>query len=296
MKKLVSSVIIFLLFIYISIFICKLPGDYTIKRVDGQWTTTHTLAQLVNDSNDKFLELMKFDLGSNRDGRPLDYLATDILKNSLVLMACGLTAAVALGILKGIADSRRGKRGESNLKVLMTIIPVSLPDIFIIALLQKLAIYLSSKGIEIFKVAGSGSINHLFLPVIALSILPACYIARMTSISIEGCYTEDYIKAAIGKGCSKRRILWNHIMRNVLPSVIDSLPTITTILIGNMMMVEYLFAYPGLTQSLMLFFKKGENNGVIADILLLGSIYFLLDMLFRLLKLVAVKRLKEEGI
>jgi ABC-type dipeptide/oligopeptide/nickel transport system permease component len=162
--------------------------------------------------------------------------------------------------------------------------------------LQRFALFLNNHGITIFKVAGSGTINHLLLPIIALSILPACYIARITSMSIDNCYQQDFIKVAIGKGCSSYRVLWNHVMRNAIPSIIDSLPTITAIIIGNLLMVEKLFSYPGLTQSLFNFFAKNERDGLVANIILIGLIYFVLDGIFNLLKYLVVKPLKEESI
>jgi ABC-type dipeptide/oligopeptide/nickel transport system permease component len=193
-------------------------------------------------------------------------------------------------------DSKRGSTNESSLKVLGTIIPISLPDIMIIALLQRLALFLNNHGIGIFKVGGSGSVNHMLLPIIALSILPACYIARITSMSIDSCYQKDFIKAAVGKGCSSYRILWNHVMRNAIPSIISSFPTITSIIIGNLLMVEKLFSYSGLTQSLFTFFAKNEKDGVIANIILIGIIYFVFDALFNMLKWIAVKPSGEESL
>lgn len=293
-KKVLSSLLLFLLFIYFTVLICTLPRSFTIKTVEGQMTSTHTGFQIVRSANEKFFSLLKLDLGSTgKDNRPLIYLVKEMMKNSIILIIWGFLLCVVVGLGKGIADSRRGNRKESSLKVLMTIIPISLPDVLIIALLQRLAVYLTDHGIDVFKIGGIGTIQHLYLPIIALSILPSCYIARMTSMSIESSYNQDYIKVAAGKGCSDYRILWNHVMRNVLPAVIDSLPAITTIMISNLMMVEYLFSYPGLTLSLFKFFKGNERDGTVLCIILLGVIYFLMEALFKLIKWAAVKQVKE---
>lgn len=296
-KRVLASLVVFIVFVYASVFICKIPGDYTIKKVDGHWTATYTLSQIVKQTNDKFLSLAKFDLGkTQKDGKSLDYLVKDLLPKTLQLLFGGLFFGTMLGIFKGILDSKRGKSYESGVKILSTIIPISLPDILIICLLQKMALFLYTKGITIFKVAGSGSVNHMLLPVIALSIMPACYIARITAMAIDECYEKDYIKAAIGKGCSKYRVLWNHAMRNAVPAIIESLPSITFIIIGNLMMVEYMFYYNGLTQSLMGFFKKSDSNGIVANVILIGVVYFLLDTLFRILKSAAAGPMKEGGV
>ncbi len=297
LKKGLSALLVFLVFTYMTVLICSIPRSFTVKTVNGQVTTTHTGFQILNSTNDKFISLLKLDMGkTGRDNRPLVYLIREMMKNSVILIAWGFLLSVATGILKGIIDSQRRHSKASNLKVFMTIIPISLPDVMIIALLQRLAIYMTNHGIDVFKVGGFGTINHLYLPILALSVLPSCYIARMTSIAIESCYSQDYINVAAGKGCSSYRILWNHVMRNVLPEVLGSMPTITTILISNLMMVEYLFSYPGLTLSLFKFFRNNERDGLVLSIILLGIIYFLLEALFKLIKWAAFKPVKESAV
>lgn len=296
-KRLLPAVIIFFVFAYITVFMCSIPSDFTVTLEDGRLTPSHIGVFIIKDTNEKLLSLLKLDLGRvGRDNRSLNYLVTDAMKNSLTLLTGGLLLAIVLGIPKGIMDSRRGNTNSTGLKVLGTIIPVSLPDIMIIALLQRLAVFLNKNGIEIFRVGGYGSIHHMLLPILALSVLPACYIARITSMSIDGCYQQDFVNAAIGKGCSRTRILWNHVMRNSVPAIIDSLPTITSIIIGNLLMVENVFSYPGLTQALVGFFGEYERDGLIASILLVGVIYFILDALFNILKWAVVKPLRGDNL
>ncbi len=296
-KKLLSAVLIFLIFVYVTVLLCTIPTDFTIKFENGKVTPSHIGVFIIKDTNEKFISLLKLDLGrTGKDNRSLNYLVTSMMQNSMLLLTGGLMLAALLGVSKGIIDSKRGSTSESSLKVLGTIIPISLPDILIIALLQRLAIYLNNHGIEIFKVGGGGTINHLLLPIIALSILPACYIARITSMAIDNCYQQDFIKVAVGKGCSSYRVLWNHAMKNAIPSIIDSFPTITSIIIGNLLMVEKLFSYPGLTQSLLNFYSHNDRDGIIANIILIGIIYFTLDAVFKMLKWTIVKPLKEESI
>ena len=296
-KKVLLVVLIFLIFVYVTVLLCTIPTDFTIKFENGKATPSHIGVFIIKDTNEKFISLLTLDLGrTGKDNRSLNYLVTSIMQNSMLLLTGGLMLAVFLGVSKGIIDSKRGSTSESSLKVLGTIIPISLPDILIIALLQRLAVYLNNHGIEIFKVGGSGTINHLLLPIIALSILPACYIARITSMAIDNCYQQDFIKVAVGKGCSSYRVLWNHAMKNAIPSIIDSFPTITSIIIGNLLMVEKLFSYPGLTQSLLNFFSHNDRDGIIANIILIGIIYFTLDAAFKMLKWTIVKPLKEESL
>lgn len=296
-RKAFTIALIFFIFVYITVLLCTIPSNFTLSFEDGRLTPSHIGVFIIKEVNEKFVSLIKFDLGgTGTDGRSLNYLVTNTAKNSVLLLTGGLMIAILLGIPKGIFDSRRGSEKGLSMKVLSTIIPVSIPDIMIIAILQRLAVYLNKHGIEIFRVGGGGTLNHILLPLIALSILPACYIARITSMSIDDCYIQDFINVAIGKGCSRFRVLWNHVMRNAVPSIIDSLPTITSIIIGNLLMVERVFGYPGLTNALVDFFIKYERNGLIASIILIGIIYFIMDAIFYILKLIVVKPIKERNI
>jgi ABC-type dipeptide/oligopeptide/nickel transport system permease component len=277
--------------------LCSIPTSFTITFENGEVTPSHIGVFIIKNANEKFISLLKLDMGrTGKDNRSLNYLVTDSMANSMALLTGGFVLALLFGIPKGIMDSKRGSTSESGLKVLGTIIPISLPDIMIIALLQRLAVFLGKQGIEIFRVGGSGTVNHMLLPVVALSILPACYIARITSMSIDSCYQQDFISAAIGKGCSAGRILWNHVMPNAIPSIIDSLPTITSIIIGNLLVVENVFSFPGLTKALVGFFDGYERDGVIASIILIGIIYFVLDAVFNILKWIVVTPLREESL
>lgn len=288
------AALIFLIFVYITVLLCTIPSSFTISFEKGRFTPSHIGVFIIKDANKKFISLVKLDLGgTGTDGRSLNYLVTKTMKNSISLLTGGLMLAILLGVPKGIFDSKRGSNKGSSLKVLGTIIPISIPDIMIIALLQRLAVFLNIRGIEIFRVGGGGTINHMLLPLVTLSILPACYIARITSMSIDDCYKQDFINVAIGKGCSKFRVLWNHVMRNAIPSIIDGMPSITSIIIGNLLMVERVFGYPGLTNSFFDFFIKNERDGLIACIILIGTIYFIMDAIFKGIKWAAVKDLKE---
>lgn len=295
LKRVLASLLIFCIFLYVTVFICVVPKNYTIKQVDGKWTSTYPIKTITKAVNNQLISLAQGDYKVTANGKDTIMLLKNSLKKSMKLLTGGLLLAVVLGILKGIFDSRRGKSKDSSLKVLLTIIPISLPDILIVALLQSFAIWLIQHGIKIFKVAGSGNWHYEVLPIVALAILPACYIARVTAMSIESCYDKEYVKAAIGKGCSSRRILWNHVMRNAIGIIFESLSNITAMIISNMMIVEYMFSYPGITQLLMNSYRSYDKNIIIVSIVVIGIIYFILDTLFQVMKHVTFKPLKEEA-
>ncbi|MGI5997834.1 MAG: ABC transporter permease subunit [Lutispora sp.] len=175
-------------------------------------------------------------------------------------------------------------------------IPISIPDVLIAAIMQSFAIWLNKKDIYMFRVAGTGTLAHSFLPIIALSILPAFYIARITSLAVNDCYKKAYVLTALGKGCSSARILWNHVMRNAIRGIVEGLPSITSIIISNTLIVEYMFSYPGLTTSLMNHITMGDGRSSAIIIVFIGSFYFILNGLFHVVSAVVNKSNRREAI
>lgn len=295
LKKVCATILIFCVFIYVTVFICSVPSNYTMKKVDGQWVATYPMKMIIKGVNQRLVALAQGEYKTTANGKDTIALVKKSSAHSIKLLTGGLIIAMILGVLKGIFDSRRGKSKDSSLKILLTIIPISLPDVLIVALLQAFAIWLIQHGIKIFKVAGSGTWQHDVLPIVALSILPACYIARVTAMSIEACYDKEYVKAALGKGCSSRRILWNHVMRNAVGIIFESLSNITAMIISNMMIVEYMFSYPGITSMLMNSYRSFDSNTIIVTIIVIGIIYFVMDTLFQVMKQLTFRSLKEDA-
>lgn len=296
LRKIFSKVLVLLVFTYISIFIFSIPQGYSWEIIDGRFVSTYPLYMIVKKTNNTFISLLELNLGYNIKGKALSEILFPSFKKTALLLTSSIALAFVLGIFKGISDSNRGNKNYASVKVLTSVIPISIPDVLIAAIMQSFAIWLNQRGIHIFKVAGSGTLAHSFLPIIALSILPAFYIARITALAVDDCYKKSYVLTALGKGCSSMRILWNHVMRNAIRSIVEGLPNITSIIISNTLIVEYMFSYPGLTTSLMNHITMGDRRSSAIIIVLIGSFYFLLNGLFHGISAIMNKSYGREAI
>ncbi len=294
-KRIISSVIIFITFIYITVFISFSRNAFFVDVINNSIKFFVPSKQVMSNVNQKFISLLKCDWGITYNDKQLSEIIMPYVIKSMELLLLGILFGLIIGVLKGIIDSRRNNK-DTSFKLLLSIIPLSLPDVLIIAILQYFAIWLSKHGIKVLKVAGSGSVYHLILPVVALALPCACYIARITAMSIEECYKNEYVKIALGKGCSSRRILWNHVMRNVVGVIFKSLSNITAMIICNLIIVEYLFSYSGLTKLLIDMRKNRDYNSFTYIIVVIGIVYFVLDILFHSLRLFTNGQQKEEAI
>lgn len=225
------------------------------------------------------------------------------LGRSMRILFVSLILAIGIGIPKGIFDSRRKKK-SSTFKLLQTLIPLSVPDVLTISIVQLLGYYLYSKKVTLFDIGpvmhiGYANWTQSIYPIIALSLVPAAYIARITASSIEVVYDRDYILTARGKGCSESRIIRKHIMPNILTDLIGAFPAIASIMFASLFIVERIFYYPGVAFEMLSIYTRpaADGSSTIAFMGLavtLALIYFILYTILDIGKQVLIPRLKND--
>lgn len=304
--KILSSIILLILVLSIVIVLTNIPIDLNFYRINGKIESNFDYASFKENVIKSINLLISGEIFEQRvigKSENVGVIMKTSLKRSMTLFIFALALAVAIGIPKGIFDSRR-KNKNSNFKLLLTLIPLSVPDVLTISLVQLLGFYLYKRNISIF---GLGTIMHIgyenwtqsIYPIIALSLVPAAYIARTTASSIEVVYDRDYILTARGKGCSESRIIRKHIMPNILTDLIGAFPAIASILFSSLFIVERLFYYPGVAFEMLAYYRNPKSDGS-STILFLGLavglalIYFLIYTSLDIATQVIIPKLKNE--
>lgn len=266
---------------YISLFM--LVASFLTTKSTGTFVLT-----LKKAMRRAFEAVVHLDFGAALNERPALEVVNSSLGATVRLLLVGIIIAIAVGLIKGIIDSDKGKNKSSLVGIATTILPVSLPEILVVVILQRIAVLLSNYGIHVSVGGASGGITAYIIPVIAISILPACYIARILSSSLDSKYRTDYIKTAYSKGLNSVEVLLKHALPNALPILLDSLPALSTIFIGNLMVIEYAFSWPGVARAMLYNYGKGDGNTVFAAIIMLAllwlSMYLILTMTAKLYK------------
>jgi oligopeptide transport system permease protein len=121
----------------------------------------------------------------------------------------------------------------------LTLIGISLPSFVTAAILL---IFFSGHW-HIFPVGGWGSISHMILPSIALSLAPMAYIVRLTRVAMLDTLGSDFVRTARAKGLSRSLVIWKHCLRNAFLPVFSFLGPLT-----GSFVVEKVFNVPGLGQ------------------------------------------------
>lgn len=171
---------------------------------------------------------------------------TSIIKNGFIYsMQLGLFAiilAVAAGLVLGLIAALNHRKFLDGFTIFIAVLGVSIPNFVVATGLQ----YLLGVKFRIFNVTGLNEPLDFVLPVLALSFLPAAFIARLTRSSMLEVLSADYIKTAKAKGLSGRIILVRHALRNAILPVVTYVGPMTANIITGSVIIEQIFGIGGL--------------------------------------------------
>lgn len=160
----------------------------------------------------------------------------------------GTLLAIPLGVAAAV---HRGKAIDSNSRI-FSLIGYAVPDFFLGAVL----LIVFALQLRWFPINGGGDgfvdrLWHLALPALALGLIKAAFVSRLTRSSVLEVSRKDYVRTARAKGASERRVIYRHALRNALMPIVTGLGlSILTTLSGSIA-IELIFGRPGLGNMLI---------------------------------------------
>jgi glutathione transport system permease protein len=190
-------------------------------------------------------------------------------------MLWSVIAGVAIGVLSGV---KRGRWVDQTAMVL-AISGVSFPGFW----LGLLLIDLFSVRLGWLPTGGYGSWQHFVLPAFTLGVAVAAVMARFTRSAFVEITAEDYVRTARAKGVPERGVIWKHTLRNALIPVITLTGLQFGFLLGGAIVVETVFAWPGLGRLLVDSVAYRDYPVIQAEILLFSFEFVLINLIVDLL-------------
>ncbi len=235
------------------------------------------------------LNILQGDFGvSMRNSQPVGPAMFDALGRSLFLALLAISFMLLIAMPLGIiAAVRRGKAADLGVSV-TSYIGVSIPE-FVTATLLILVFadwlqWLPATGYVPLSEDLPRALLHLVLPVLTVSVILIAHVSRMVRSELVDVMHTDYIRAARLKGLSARTVLFKHALRNAL------LPTITIValdvgyLLGGVIVVEEIFALPGIGRQLIVAVESRDLPSIQAGALIMATTYavanFIADMAY----------------
>ncbi len=230
---------------------------------------------------------------------------------SLGLLAIAITLSVFFGLLIGILAVRNQPPGVRGWMSFISTIGLSMPSFYIGSLSILVIVFVlvlrGPNSESLIPIRGFGWDKHLILPVLALMLRPSVQIAQMTANMLVGELGKQYIIAARSFGHTWHDIRWHQAMRNVIAPIILSIAGSFRLLFGELIVVEWLFNWPGLGNllaSTLVPNVLSTNLGatalfldpptVAADITMIGALFLITDLLSSILVRVFDPRLRVQ--
>ena len=201
--------------------------------------------------------IISLDLGySFRHDMPVSVLIVDRFWPTLLLMVSTIILAVLFGILLGLLAAINLNTWKDAVISVFALITYATP-LFWVGLMM---IVVFSINLRWFPTSGMENIaafyegfdrfvditHHLVLPTITLSLFYLALYTRLMRASMLEQYGQDYVVTARAKGLPERRITFGHVLRNALLPLVTMAGVQVGALIGGSVIVESVFAWPGL--------------------------------------------------
>ncbi|XUY28667.1 ABC transporter permease [Agrobacterium sp. rho-8.1] len=184
---------------------------------------------------------------SYRDGRQVIDIIAERVPWTIMLGLFAYAGAILIGIPAGIVAAIKRGSPFDNLIMATAVFGFAIPNFFLGILL----ILLFSLALQWLPSSGTGTVWHILMPALTLATFTAGTLARFTRAAMLEVLDKLYIRAAAAKGVS----YWKRIVFHALPNA--GIPIITIVglnlgeLIGGAIVVETVFAWPGVGRLLV---------------------------------------------
>jgi peptide/nickel transport system permease protein len=222
---------------------------------------------------------------------------TTALPLTLQLTLMGVVIAIVVSLLLGITSAVFRDRWPDQLIRIVSLAGVAAPAFWIALLLvQWLAV-----GEGLFPTSGyvspqdsfSGWLNSMTLPAIALAMPVAAQLTRVIRTSMVEELDKDYVRTARGGGLPPVVVVGRNVLRNALVTPLTVLGLRVGYLLGGAVVIETMFALPGLGQNMIQAVNDGDTSKVQGFVITIAIGFVLVNLIVDILYVIANPRLRS---
>ncbi|MDF2812101.1 MAG: transporter permease [Microvirga sp.] len=219
-------------------------------------------------------QLAQLDLGmSFRTRQPVSSVLADRMWPTLQLSFAAMMFSIVIGVPLGFIAALRPGSIIDTVSMVGAVSGLSVPK-FWLGLLMMYFFALQLGWLPSFGY-GDGGLRYLTLPAVALGVAPLALLARTTRAAVLEIMNADFVRTARSKGMSEWRVVQWHLARNALVIVLTTIGLQFGTVIGQAVVIEKLFAWPGLG-SLLVDSVTLRDIPVVQGAILLIVMFFLL--------------------
>jgi peptide/nickel transport system permease protein len=219
--------------------------------------------------------LLQGDMGrSFRTGQPVMEMLMSQLPYTLMLIAASMLVAVLIGIPLGLVAALKRNSVVDSAAMSAAVLGASIPQYWL-GLVMILVVAVNLKWLP---ATGSEGFQTLILPAIALGIAEMAIIARLTRSEMVEVLQSDYVRTAEAKGLGRWPVVMRHGFRNSLIPIVTMLGLQVGALLGGAVVIEVVFARPGLGTIVVQSILKRDIPVIQGGILLIAAIFVIVNL------------------
>jgi peptide/nickel transport system permease protein len=236
---------------------------------------------------------MRGDFGDSwRQGRPALEAVLERLPATLWLTALATILAVVVGTFLGVSAAARPGSAWDIVARSTALLGQAVPAFW----LGTMLILLFSVGLQWLPSSGLEGPGGIILPALSLAAYPAATLTRLLRASVIETLGADYIRAARAKGLSRSRILIGHALRNAALPALAFTGLQVGFLLGGAVIVEGVFAYPGIGGMALDAVAARDIPLVEAFVWVVAVMILVVNLLTDTLAMLLDPRLREDGL
>ncbi|WP_198410862.1 ABC transporter permease [Microbacterium halophytorum] len=306
----ISVVILFVVSMTIFFATLLLPGD-PAQAILGQQATPERIAAIHEQMNldepawKRYLlwlgGLFTGDFGvSAATAQPVSELIGERVGASLFLMVAAAIVAIPVGVIVGIWSALRRGRPTDSVITGTSLVLAALPEFVIgIALVSLFAttvftllpaVTIQPPGMKVWDFPA-----QLILPVLVLVLVVTPYIVRMMRATMLEVLDSGYVEMARLKGVPERRVIVRHALPHAIAPVAQVVAIQLAWMAGGVVVVEFLFRYPGLGQALIEAVNYRDVMVVVSITMIVAAVYVVVNLLADIVGILANPKLRTGG-
>ena len=212
---------------------------------------------------------------------------TDVIErfqSTALLAGASLTIAVVVGLSVGVLSAVRRGHWVDRVAMVLALVSMSMPSFWLgMILIIGFSLTLGwLPGTGMSSPRGDGGpfdlLAHLVLPAITLAAVPTAIVSRLTRSSMLEVLGQDYVRTGRSKGLSERQLIRKHVLPNALVGVATIVGIEVGYLLAGAVLVETVFAWPGLGALLVTSILKRDFPVVQGGVMLIALVYVLVNL------------------
>lgn len=224
------------------------------------------------------------DLGvSFRTGQPVTATLLERLPATVSLAVGAILVAIVIALPLGMISALRNGSAIDHGARVFSQFGVSVPDfwmgILLILLLSGVLGWLPPSGYTPFSESPGGWFEHLVLPAVTIGLVSASILTRFVRSSVLEQMSRDHVRTARAKGLSGRLLVQRHVLRNALVPIVTVAGVQLASLLGGVIVVEVLFAWPGLGLLTFDAVEARDYPVMQGAVLLVAGLFLLINLL-----------------